>query len=315
MTGALLEPAPDARRRERLISSDFRRPEAPCDSGSQNSPHYNIICPIEKSIDQINSLPFFGEDSVVSRLPRRRAAVADPDLAVVLRQLPPFASPDGAVLNRLALEAKISIFQEGDALYRQGDPGRFLFILFVRRVKVLRQGATGTDLICDLHRAPSLMGEFAAYTGASHLMTAVALEVCQVALLDRQSLRSTMEFHPELADRFLERFQDRYAHLSTQIDILTAGSVDNRLACLLMRLRASERDVGLRRVIPLALTRHELAELLDTTTETIVRVLTRWKDRGVIATTKQEIEVRQWGPVERLALGEGKAIDSVLRDR
>ena len=146
-------------------------------------------------------------------------------------------------------------------------------------------------------------------------MTAVALEVCQVALLDRQSLRSTMEFHPELADRFLERFQDRYAHLSTQIDILTAGSVDNRLACLLMRLRASERDVGLRRVIPLALTRHELAELLDTTTETIVRVLTRWKDRGVIATTKQEIEVRQWGPVERLALGEGKAIDSVLRDR
>ncbi len=237
------------------------------------------------------------------------------DVAAALRQLPPFADLAQSILERLVRGVRIAAFRKGDALFRQGDAARYLFVLLRGRVKVLRHGPTGAELICDLHHAPAVLGEFAAYTGEPHLMTTVALEPCHVALLDRQSLCAAIECNPALAARFLQMFRDRYAHLSAHLDGLTAGSVENRLACLLTRLRASERYVGLRRVVPLALTRREVADLLDTTTETVVRVLTKWKGWGIIATGKREIEVKQWGPVERLALGEAKAIDVLLPER
>jgi CRP/FNR family transcriptional regulator len=64
-----------------------------------------------------------------------------------------------------------------------------------------------------------------------------------------------------------------------------SGPVEKRIARLLLTLseRMGRRE-GETLVIPLALTRQEIADMTSTTTETAIRVMSRWAKDNVVAT-------------------------------
>lgn len=238
--------------------------------------------------------------------------MSDIDVVGELRRLPLFGALPRARLEGLCRSAHVLALPRSASLYRQGDPPHHLFILLRGRVKVTRTNGAGRELILDLHAAPAVLGEFAAYTARPHLMTAVALEPCAVVLIPRRILRGAIDGNAPLAAHLLAIFQERYEHLSARIEELAGGHVERRLASLLVRLRPSERHApDGERVIPLELTRHELAGLVATTTETVVRLLTRWKATGAITTRADGIAVKVWELIERLALGAGATLEDV----
>jgi CRP-like cAMP-binding protein len=234
------------------------------------------------------------------------------DVGAELRRLPLFRALDTPLLVSLGRAAQVVTLPRGAPLYHQGDPPHHLFVLVGGRVKVTREDAAGRELIVDLQAAPVLLGEFAAYTGRPHVMTAVALESCTVVLIPREVLRRTVDASAPLAAHFLALFQERYERLSARLEDLAGAPVERRLARLLLRLRPSERSGGQgERVIPLALNRAELACLIATTTETVVRLLTRWRSLGVIGTPAEGIVVKRWETLERLACGAAETLAEV----
>jgi CRP-like cAMP-binding protein len=238
--------------------------------------------------------------------------MSDIDVVGELRRLPLFSALTRAHLEGLCRSAHVLALPRSAPLYRQGDRPHHLFVLLGGRVKVTRQNGAGREMILDLHAAPAILGEFAAYTARPHLMTAVALEPCTVVLIPRRILRGAVDASAPLAAHLLTMFQERYEHLSAHIEDLAGAPVERRLASLLVRLRWSERYApDGKRVIPLALTRCELAGLVATTTETVVRLLTRWKATGTITTRADGISVTTWEPIERLALGVGETLEDV----
>lgn len=227
------------------------------------------------------------------------------DVIQELEGFPLFAGLRPADLEWLRRSVFRADAPKGTPLYRQGDLPRHLFVLLRGRVKVIRHSHAGREFILDVHAAPAVLGEFAAYTGRPHLMTAVALEPCAVALVPRRILRRLADAHPRVAAHLLEIFQQRYEHLSERIEGMAGAPVEQRLARLLVYWRDAERATpDGERVVPLGLTRRELAELIATTPETVVRLLTRWKRGAAIATRGDGIVVRAWEPIERLARGE-----------
>jgi CRP/FNR family transcriptional regulator len=74
--------------------------------------------------------------------------------------------------------------------------------------------------------------------------------------------------------------------LHDKIDVLSAGSVNARLATLLIKLYrqfGDEMEGGVARIL-VPLSRQELADLVATSFETAIRVLTRWERDGVVST-------------------------------
>ena len=74
--------------------------------------------------------------------------------------------------------------------------------------------------------------------------------------------------------------------LHDKIEILGAGAVESRLATALLKLHAQfgdelEDDSC---IVPVALSRRELAELVSTSFETAIRIMSRWEHQGVLAT-------------------------------
>lgn len=247
---------------------------------------------------------------------RQGNRVAGIDVVAELRRLPLFGALAAPQLESLCRSAHVLTLPRSAPLYRQGDPPHYFFVLLRGRVKVTRESEAGRELILDLQTGPVLLGEFAAYTARPHVMTAIALEPCTVVLIPRRMLRIAVDANAPLAAHLLALFQERYERLSARIEDLAGGPVERRLASLLLRLRPSERPgPDGERVIPLALNRRELACLVATTTETVVRLLTRWKAMGAIATRAEGIAVKSWEPIERLASGAADTLEQLWSAR
>jgi CRP-like cAMP-binding protein len=102
----------------------------------------------------------------------------------------------------------------------------------------------------------------------------------------------------------------RVQALQAKVQILSAGGVEARLASLLLDLaeRFGDELDDDTVVIPLALSRQDLANLVSTTFETTVRVMSRWQKAGWVQTTEDGFVLRN---VEALA----QAARSVLAPR
>ncbi len=86
-----------------------------------------------------------------------------------------------------------------------------------------------------------------------------------------------------------------------RIDVGVSDTV-HRLARLLVEIADQQGGPGRDpMVIPLPLTQHELAGLISASRDSVVRSLTRLRDRGLVETGRRQITVRDLDGLRRLA--------------
>ncbi|MFI5299059.1 MAG: Crp/Fnr family transcriptional regulator, partial [Polyangiales bacterium] len=98
---------------------------------------------------------------------------------------------------------------------------------------------------------------------------------------------------------------DYVRSLRRKIAIMTAGSVQQRLATLLLDFDARFGDVSGddAEVVPVVLTRYELALLIDAAVETTIRAIRRLEKDGVVETTSAGFVLHDRAVLEELAHG------------
>jgi CRP-like cAMP-binding protein len=95
-----------------------------------------------------------------------------------------------------------------------------------------------------------------------------------------------MRHSPALASSIASGMWNKLAALHNKIDVLSAGSVEARLATLLVKLYeqfGDDFDDDTSKIL-VTLSRRELADLVSTSFETAIRVMSRWDREGVLET-------------------------------
>ena len=94
----------------------------------------------------------------------------------------------------------------------------------------------------------------------------------------------------------------RLVELTNRLTELSGGRIEGRLARFLLKLAT---DMGQRRedgvFIPLALSRQELADMIGTTIETSIRIMSRWGKDGVVRTDKDGFLIVDRAALETVA--------------
>ena len=91
--------------------------------------------------------------------------------------------------------------------------------------------------------------------------------------------------------------------LTNRLTELSGGRIEGRLARFLLKLgtdMGQRRDDGL--FIPLVLSRQELADMIGTTIETSIRIMSRWGKDGVVRTDKDGFTIVDRAALEAVAL-------------
>jgi CRP-like cAMP-binding protein len=121
-------------------------------------------------------------------------------------------------------------------------------------------------------------------------------------LLPRAELFALLERQPSVVRGFLSGMARRIVELTQRIPEVAGGRVETRFALLFLKLaERGGRPEGPEVVVPLHLTRQDLADLTGTTIETAIRVMSRWRKSGLVLTEREGFRVRDRETLERLA--------------
>ena len=221
----------------------------------------------------------------------------------LLRRTTIFRRLSPADLQRLAAVAHVREYDKGVTLFGEGDASDFMYTVVTGRVKVSKMTVRGTELILEIFGPGDPVGAVAVYESRAYPASAVALEPTTCLLIPRQAFFSLLETYPTMVRGLLTGLTHRLVELTNRLTELSGGRIEARLARFLLKLAD---DMGQRRpegtFIPLALSRQEIADMIGTTIETSIRIMSRWGKDNVVRTEKDGFLLVDRAALEAIAM-------------
>jgi GNAT superfamily N-acetyltransferase len=118
-----------------------------------------------------------------------------PRVAQVVQGLPLFGGLNAEQVNWLAGVCRVTSFEPGEAVFRQGQAGDAMHVLLQGEVVV---NVDGADAPVGTVRAGECLGEMAMLTAAAHSATATALTPVETAVLGHQDLAGLIRRRPDI---------------------------------------------------------------------------------------------------------------------
>lgn len=195
---------------------------------------------------------------------------------------------DRAQIERVATQTVHRRVSRGDVIFRAGEHASFLGVVTSGLVRIHRPACEGETTVAIFGPRETL-GNLAVCDGGVYPVTAVAaVDGTWVACIDANVIRDLSKTDLAVAQGMLRALADHGRALHTKLGISSAGSVEKRLIVLFLHLldRFGDQLSDGRWVIPVSLTRAELAALVDATIETTIRTVSRWQKRGLLTTDR-----------------------------
>jgi CRP-like cAMP-binding protein len=205
------------------------------------------------------------------------------ELARTMRRFDLFSKLPLKVIREIASAASVRRYRRGEFIWRRGEKVDQIILLESGFVKAARRDRHGASKTYGLYGPGDSLGLFALFAGMKHHIDAVALnEGLKAISIDAAAIlkfaeKSTL-FSSNLRGQ-LTRFTEA---LINKIEIISAGTMHQRLAVLMMQLidRYGIDKKGNRVRLPISLTLEQISEIIGARLETVARVLGNWKRAG-----------------------------------
>jgi CRP/FNR family transcriptional regulator len=205
-------------------------------------------------------------------------------LRQALAALPMFAGLPAPLRARVAALATLQQLEKGDALWHAGDPAENLCVVVTGRVKIVRHADSG-DIILEMFGPTETAGLVAVYNQIPYPATAIAMEPTLLLRLPRRDWFELIDKDPGFARGMILQMTRLNMALTRKLAAMHGKRVGARVATLFLSLADRlGRQTAEGTEIPLALSRQEIAELVGTTVESAIRVMSRWNRQGVLLT-------------------------------
>jgi CRP-like cAMP-binding protein len=203
-------------------------------------------------------------------------------------------------LKDIAKDRKVRAFDKKEALFYEGDDLRQIFFIQSGKVRTYKMNNDGKELVTGLFGPGDFVGYMAVLEGGRSAESAEALEPTEVAVIPKDDLLSLLYRDRDVSIRFIKMLSREVKEKESQLLDLAYSSVRQRVAQALLRLRerysqAGSNDLGLR------ISREDLATIVGTATESLIRTLSDLRDDGLIELQGRDIHLRDTRKLEQLA--------------
>ena len=195
--------------------------------------------------------------------------------------------------QRLAAVSREKRYMKGETIFRSGDPADAVCIVKEGRVhlmKFLEGGQASTTCVMTSGETFCCLP---ALDRKPYPVDAVAAADSIVVRIPTSAFHELLEENPSFLQASLCLFCDRLRQVEHK-SCMIYDSVERRLAQALLTL---SKKFG--PTIPL--TKHELAELANTTVETTIRILSHLKKQGVIKSSRGSTTIAKPDQLQALA--------------
>jgi CRP/FNR family transcriptional regulator len=186
-------------------------------------------------------------------------------------------------LNRLAALAIPAYHPKGTVLFVEGEPSRGVFILCSGRVKLFTSSAGGKTMILRFAHPGEILGLAGTLTGEGYEAWGEATQRTQTRFVERNRLVDLMRRDGELAVQIAMQLGESYRSAIAGVRAMALSrSADQKVAIFLLDWCESNRPFPGEAVARFIVTHEEIAQVIGTSRETVTRVLSGFKRKGLI---------------------------------
>jgi CRP/FNR family transcriptional regulator len=209
---------------------------------------------------------------------------------------------EGAELSAFQKIKRSLHYEPNQTVFYEGHSCLGLYLLCAGKVKLTRSSPRGQRQIVRILDGGELIEKYAFRDNAIHDVTCETLEPSQICLIEKEPFLALAQRTPELAIKLVKLLSCELGENLDQLDEFAFKSARERLATLLLDLaerfggRATD---GLQ--IGLKLKREEIAEMAGITVETAIRLLSAFRDEGLVALDGRAITLLNQDRLARIA--------------
>jgi CRP-like cAMP-binding protein len=220
-----------------------------------------------------------------------------------ITKIPLFSSLSSDEISEISRCMETRAFKKRDTIFSEGDPSHMFFILVSGKVKMTKMSHEGKEMIIELISPGEFFGAFAALKGFPYPANAVAMADSVMLLIGRADLLRIIERFPNLMYMLTAHLSERVREFPDTLKSIALERVESRISSLLLKLAQKTglktADGGLQ--INMKLTRQDIAEMVGSTVETTIRVMSRFEKAGLIKVSGGRIVISNKKELARIS--------------
>lgn len=207
--------------------------------------------------------------------------------------------------QRILPELSETCYGKDDFIFREGDPTEYFHIVKEGTVKCVKSTADGKECTLKMLMPGDLFCcDAAAFDGGCHPGTAQPMGNVSILRMHRKAYFDMLRRSPAAAMEVIKYLGNRLNEAQEKAKILALDRADQRLAALLADLGARngiKEPQGVR--LPMRLTRQDMANMIGATTETVIRILSRFKRERLVSGTANRLVILNLERLKAVASG------------
>lgn len=198
---------------------------------------------------------------------------------------------------------KLSTFyKKGQIVFHEGRIPTGIYCLKSGKIKISKIGIDGKEQIVRFVIPGGLLGIRALVSGRHYMATATTLEDSVVCFIGKQTFFEITTKYPDISQCILKNLSKLLEEAEQRMTSLAQKPVRERLAeslLVLDKIFKSEKCPVEKSTI--SLSREDLANIVGTATETVIRLLSDFKEENLIAVVGRKIVLLNPDALKKIA--------------
>jgi len=198
-------------------------------------------------------------------------------------------------LADLCKDKKVKLFKKKAEIFMEGDLPLSVFFIKSGNVKTFKSNQDGKELITNLYKENDFFGFEPILENAHYQESAVALQDSELVVIPKNDFVTLLFSQKDVSASFIGLLCKKVAEKEKQLLNLAYNSVRQRIAEALLKLVQLKHSAS-----KIQVSRDDLAKIVGTAPESVIRVLSDFKDEGIIEIESGKITVIQPTNLEKV---------------
>ena len=197
-------------------------------------------------------------------------------------------------LEKLSDNKTCTSYKSGQMIFHEGNMSNGLYCVNSGKIKLHKMGSDGKEQIIRLVKPGDFLGYRALMSDTAYSASATALEDSTICLIPKDTFFQTLKGNDNLSDGLMKLLCKNLEDSEKKLTEMAYKPVRERLAQALLLLKNTyEEKNRTTESFSFLMTREDLASLVGTAKETVIRLLSDMKKDGIIKTEGRKIILSQ----------------------
>ena len=210
-----------------------------------------------------------------------------------LKRINLFSSLNEEEIGEIGSYIERKSFRRKQIIFHEGEQSIWFYVLVAGKVKITKLSHDGKEIIIELISPGDLFGGFAVLKGFPYPANAIAMEDCDAVRISRHNLMGIIERFPHFMYDITANLGERVREFSDTLKNIALERVESRIAALLIKLaeKTGEKTAAGAIEITMRLTKQDIAEMVGTTVETAIRVMSKFRKAAYLKDVEGKIVI------------------------